>query len=186
MRRLLIISMLCSVVIASDGAVALTPESVRVRVEALGTAERTIWSPCDIDGDGRPSRFEVVAGLVGHPAWFKRNLPDVWKQADANGDGAVSVAELSAIAARDEDRAFTVTEQRRSVRQRLNIGQGMGGGTTMGIGGTRAHVYFGNQQAYIADYNVVNGQYDPVIGVLATGTVLDVADIRITVVRQRR
>lgn len=40
--------------------------------------------------------------------------------------------------------------------------------------GQQAHIVHMNQQSYIADYNVVQGQYDPIISVLSYGTVLDV------------
>ena len=39
--------------------------------------------------------------------------------------------------------------------------------------GQRAHLVRMNQQAYIADYDVVGKQYDPIISVLSYGTVLD-------------
>ncbi len=40
--------------------------------------------------------------------------------------------------------------------------------------GQEAHVVHINQQAYIADYDVNQGQYDPIISTLSYGTVLDV------------
>jgi len=40
--------------------------------------------------------------------------------------------------------------------------------------GQQAHLVHMNQQSYIADYDVVQGQYDPIISVLSYGTVLDV------------
>ncbi len=40
--------------------------------------------------------------------------------------------------------------------------------------GQQAHLVHINQQSYIADYNVVQGQYDPIVSVLSYGTVLDV------------
>jgi type II secretory pathway component GspD/PulD (secretin) len=40
--------------------------------------------------------------------------------------------------------------------------------------GQEAHVVHINQQAYIADYDVQQGQYDPIISTLSYGTVLDV------------
>jgi len=40
--------------------------------------------------------------------------------------------------------------------------------------GQQAHLVHINQQSYIADYNVVQGQYDPIISILSYGTVLDV------------
>jgi general secretion pathway protein D len=43
--------------------------------------------------------------------------------------------------------------------------------------GQNAHIVHMNQQAYIGDYDVVQGQYDPVISVLSYGTVLDVQGI---------
>ncbi len=41
-----------------------------------------------------------------------------------------------------------------------------------------------HQQAYIAGYDVVGGQYQPVIGVLGYGTVLNVGNVVITIVHQ--
>ncbi len=43
--------------------------------------------------------------------------------------------------------------------------------------GQQAHLVNMNQQSYIADYDVVQGQYDPIISVLSYGTVLDVQAI---------
>jgi type II secretory pathway component GspD/PulD (secretin) len=43
--------------------------------------------------------------------------------------------------------------------------------------GQRAHIVRMNQQAYIADYDVSGGQYDPIISILSYGTVLDVEAI---------
>jgi general secretion pathway protein D len=40
--------------------------------------------------------------------------------------------------------------------------------------GQQAHLVHINQQSYIADYDVVQGQYDPVVSILSYGTVLDV------------
>ncbi len=40
--------------------------------------------------------------------------------------------------------------------------------------GQQAHIVNINQQSYVADYDVVQGQYDPIVSVLAYGTVLDV------------
>lgn len=40
--------------------------------------------------------------------------------------------------------------------------------------GQQAHLVHINQQSYIADYNVVQGQYDPIVSILSYGTVLDV------------
>jgi hypothetical protein len=42
------------------------------------------------------------------------------------------------------------------------------------LNGQRANCFFGNQLAYISDYEVVGGAYDPVISVLNLGTMLDV------------
>jgi general secretion pathway protein D len=43
--------------------------------------------------------------------------------------------------------------------------------------GQQAHLVHMNQQSYVADYDVVQGQYDPVVTVLSYGTVLDVVAI---------
>ncbi len=43
--------------------------------------------------------------------------------------------------------------------------------------GQQAHIVNLNQQSYIADYDVVQNQYDPVVSVLSYGTVLDVVAI---------
>jgi type II secretory pathway component GspD/PulD (secretin) len=40
--------------------------------------------------------------------------------------------------------------------------------------GQQAHIVHMNQQSYVSDYNVVQGQYDPIISILSYGTVLDV------------
>ncbi len=43
--------------------------------------------------------------------------------------------------------------------------------------GQQAHLVNMNQQGYVADYDVVQGQYDPIVTVLSYGTVLDVVAI---------
>ncbi|GDY12425.1 hypothetical protein LBMAG53_13030 [Planctomycetota bacterium] len=43
--------------------------------------------------------------------------------------------------------------------------------------GQQAHIVHMNQQAYVADYDIVQGQFDPVVSVLSYGTVLDVQGI---------
>jgi type II secretory pathway component GspD/PulD (secretin) len=43
--------------------------------------------------------------------------------------------------------------------------------------GQQAHIVHMNQQAYVGDYDVVQGQYDPILSVLSYGTVLDVQGI---------
>ena len=43
--------------------------------------------------------------------------------------------------------------------------------------GQQAHIVNMNQQSYISDYDVVQGQYDPIISILSYGTVLDVQAI---------
>ncbi len=43
--------------------------------------------------------------------------------------------------------------------------------------GQQAHIVHINQQAYIADYDVNQGQYDPIVSTLSYGTVLDVQAI---------
>lgn len=42
------------------------------------------------------------------------------------------------------------------------------------LNGQRAHAFFGRQIAYISDYEVVNSEYDALIDVVNTGTVIDV------------
>jgi general secretion pathway protein D len=43
--------------------------------------------------------------------------------------------------------------------------------------GQQGHIIHMNQQSYIADYNVVQGQYEPIVTILSYGTVLDVQAI---------
>ena len=43
--------------------------------------------------------------------------------------------------------------------------------------GQQAHLVNMNQQSYVADYDVIQGQYDPIVTVLSYGTVLDVVAI---------
>ncbi len=43
--------------------------------------------------------------------------------------------------------------------------------------GQQAHIVNMNQRSYISDYDVVQGQYDPIISILSYGTVLDVQAI---------
>jgi type II secretory pathway component GspD/PulD (secretin) len=43
--------------------------------------------------------------------------------------------------------------------------------------GQQAHLVHMNQQSYVADYDVVQGQYDPITTILSYGTVLDVTAV---------
>ena len=45
------------------------------------------------------------------------------------------------------------------------------------MSGQRAHMVRMNQQAYVADYDLVGNQYDPIVTILSYGTVLDVEAI---------
>lgn len=166
-------------------AVAITPAAVQQELVRALQTDPTLWQEFDLDHDGRISQVEIVACLARRPAWLRTHFPALFRRIDTDGDRAISIAELQAFAARAGD-AFTVTERPRSVmdasRAAAAAGGGAGAGMDVDAGGATASVAFMHQQAYIQGYQVVNGQYDPVIGVLGTGTVLTVGPVLITIV----
>jgi hypothetical protein len=182
--------LLAGVASAVEPAAPITPAEVQTQLAPAVARDATLWSDYDIDRDRKVSQVEVIVSLARRPAWLRDHLPQAFAAIDADGDHAISFAELKAFAGRAPAGGFTIAQHERSVKERTNIGAAAAGGpgTSIGVGGGGGHAYayFGSQQAYIADYDVVNGQYDPVIGVLGTGVVLDVGDVRITTVRERR
>jgi hypothetical protein len=168
-------------------------------IAVLEKAAPGTWtaSSIDLDRNGIASRLEVLAGLLGREDWFRRHLPSQFKSVDADHSNTISAEEARAIAARDPDAVFTIAAKPRTLRQRMAGGNpamaggpqagigGGGGGTSGGISmGGNAWCYFGRQTAYIQDYNVVDGQLDPVIGILSSGVLLEVSDWSLGVVRR--
>jgi hypothetical protein len=197
MRPLLLSCLACSL-FGAEGAQAatkddapITPAQVQALIAAALKRDPSLWADYDLDRDGTVSQVEVVACLAKRPAWLREHLPEQFKAIDRDGDNQISLSELQAFASRaaSSDAArFTVENHERTAKERSNLdAAGAAGQPGASIdasgGGTRAYAYFGQQQAYIAGYDVVNGQYDPVIGILGAGTVIDVGDVRITIYR---
>lgn len=193
MRPILVLA-LTGAVVAGDAAAAapaadqpITLEELRAKIDAARSRDPQAWSANDLDRDGRPSRVEVLASLLGNATWWRRNARADLRRVDRDGSNAVSIPEAQAVADRDPQWRFEIREHQRTIAQRQNLRAPPQPGAGFGVGsGDRciAYCYFGNQQAYIMDYDVVNGQYDPVIGVLSSGTALCVTDYMISVLRR--
>lgn len=116
-----------------------------------------LWASLDVDGDERRSAEELTRVLAGQAA-------AVVAVADRDGSLSLDQAELASLAGDSSAEAPRIAAA---------------GGDSIG-GGSRAHIFVGRQQAYVADYDVVGNQYDPIISVVGSGTVLDVADPFVT------
>ncbi len=164
---------------------------LRARIATMQKADPQVWTTFDRDRDGKVSEVEVLAALAGNPAWFRARFTAEFATIDRNHDNALSVAELQALADASPNDGYRleVDERRRSTRDRFGPGTGGQGGADIGVsggGGGEAFVAHLNQQAYIQDYDVVQGQYMPVVGTLTTGTALSVGNVIITIRRVRR
>jgi hypothetical protein len=138
----------------------------------------TVQATLDVDGDKvLRNEVEVLASLLRSPPAWRAALPAAVSAINTDGDASLSLAEVQTLADRSTEFRF-----------RLKRAQG-GGAAADGSrpgGHDQASVYFGTQQSYIADYDVVGGNYKPVISTLSMGTALTVADVTITVIRRRR
>ncbi len=165
-----------------------TPAEVQAAITQAIRHDPGCWSDYDLDGDGKVSQVEVIACLARRPAWMREHLPELFKRIDTNHDNDISLAELQAFAALADSKDFTLAERPRSVMGASQAGGGAqaGAGINLSGGGVEASAEFMHQQAYIAGYQVVGGQYQPVIGVLGYGTVLTVGNVIITIVHAQR
>jgi hypothetical protein len=175
---------------AADAAAA-TPAQVQAAIQDAMRADPGLWADYDLDHDGKVSQLEVVACVAKRPSWLRTRFPAWFARIDTDHDGAISFAELSAFAARADRALLQLSERPRTFAPYGAAGLGGGGGQAgagvdIGSGGATASAAFMHQQAYIAGYEVVGGQYQPVIGVLGYGTVLTVGDVVITVVHDGR
>ncbi len=145
------------------------------------------WKNWDLDKDGKPSRLEALIGMILKPAWFSQRFPEVFAKIDRDGDGLLDLHEINAAAdsAGSETWSITAAERHRTVKSKLMPAMAAPGtALQIGSGRTQAMVAFMQQQAYIMDYDVVGGQYDPVVGVISSGMVLEVADVVVTIERK--
>jgi hypothetical protein len=139
----------------------------------------------DLDRDRKLSQVEAVLFLYGRQAVARRQAPEAFALLDGDGDRAISSGEFLAFLARDPQPGLSAAERRSSILGGQRGAAGGAMGSSVGVGGS-AYVFFGSQQAYIQDYDVVNGQYDPVIGVLGSGVVLEVSGVSVTIRRGGR
>jgi hypothetical protein len=139
----------------------------------------------DLDRDRKLSQVEAILFLYGRQGVARRQAPEAFALIDGDGDRSISSGEFLAFLARDPQPGLSGAERRSGIigGQRGAAGGAMG--SSIGVGGS-AYVFCGSQQSYIQDYDVVNGQYDPVIGVLGSGMVLEVAGISVTIRRGGR
>jgi len=146
------------------------PPGLAVAHCRLLLAERhgaTLFDRLDADLDGRCSAPELGTVL--------------------RGQGPLLVERFDADASGDLDRDEVAAGARGSTTDTTFTGFAPPGGNGPTIAGarTRAHLVVGRSQAYVADYDVVGGQYEPRIGRVIDGTVLDVADPVVTFVEDR-
>jgi hypothetical protein len=132
----------------------------------------------DLDRDQRPSRLEALAGLILDPSTFRRSFPAIWQVLDRDRNDRLDLDELDRAASSASGTAWQLSVSRRRQAAPGPIGTGFS------VGGV-ASVAFLSQQAYIRDYDIVGGQYDPIVGVVSTGTVLEISDVLVTIVRRR-
>jgi hypothetical protein len=145
------------------------------------------WKNWDLDKDGKPSRLEALVGMIFKPAWFAQRFPTVFGELDRDGDGVLDLREINAAADSASSATWSIAaaERRRTVKSKLLPAMAAPGtALQVGSGRTQAMVAFMQQQAYIMDYDVVGGQYDPVVGVISSGMVLEVADVIVTIERK--
>lgn len=139
----------------------------------------------DLDRDRLVSQVEAVLFLYGRQGVARRQVPAAFSLLDGDGDRSISSSEFLGFLARDPQPGLSAAERRSSILGGQRGAAGGAMGASVGVGGS-AYVFFGSQQAYIQDYDVVNGQYDPVIGVLGSGVVLEVSGVSVTIRRGGR
>jgi hypothetical protein len=126
-------------------------------LDRLRQEQPELWRGLDADGDERHSAEELARVLAAQ-------APAVVALADRDASLSLDAAELASLASESPADPPRIAAA---------------GGDAVS-GGSRAHIFVGRQQAYVADYDVVGNQYDPVISVVGSGTVLDVADPFVT------
>jgi len=181
MRLTILLVMLLPVAAWAEDKPVADPAMIQVQVAAAAARDPDLLAAIDLDGDGKVSRIEALVWLYGHQSAAREHIPAIFASIDSDGDRALSREEIMPVFAKLPADAVTVQVRQPSVHVRAESAIIGGGGTSMGTGS--AYIYVGNQQAYVQGYNVVNGQYQPVIGILATGTVLEVSDLSITIHR---
>lgn len=139
----------------------------------------------DLDRDRLLSQVEAILFLYGRQGVARRQVPKAFALLDGDGDRSISSSEFLGFLARDPQPGLSAVERRTSILGGQRGAAGGAMGASLGVGGS-AYVFFGSQQAYIQDYDVVNGQYDPVIGVLGSGVMLEVSGISVTIRRGGR
>jgi hypothetical protein len=166
----------------------ITLEQVCRDVLLLRKKSPALTAKLDINRDRRIAPLEVVRHLVVEPDWYKNNLSADFAAIDADHDATLSGDEVRAFVDRGHKwkasaAAPPAAPRAKTVRERMGMPAAGGGGSGTSLGGGSAYVFFGHQQAYISDYNVVDGQLDPVISILGYGTVLEVSHVSVTIVR---
>ncbi len=162
-----------------------------VRIQALQKQEADLWTEFDLDRDRKVSEVEVLAALARRQTWFSDRFPDLFRAVDGNHNRKLSAGELDALAKRSGGPVtLAVTERTKSVRERSNLDgaadlkAGAGNAFTFGDGDrVRASATFATQYSYIKGYDVVGGNFDPVIGVLSSGQTINVGDFAIIIER---
>lgn len=133
-------------------------------LEKMRRDDRGAAKVLDREGDGRLSSDQIghLLGLRG-PAFLTT--------ADADRNGSVERSEITSLAEEkpSEVRAGVIGDAVITSRQPAN-----------------AWVFVGREQSYISDYDVVGTQYQPVVSRLRTGTLLEVQDPSVTIIRSGR
>lgn len=154
-------------------------------VAAAASEEARLQAAVDLDGDPRVSVLESLLYLYGRQDAARRRIPAAFALLDSDGDRAITSSEVLSLLAREPQAGLDAVERRPRVMGGRRQAFGGTTGSSVGVGGG-AYAFFGSQQAYIAGYKVVDGRYDPVIGVLGSGVVIEVAGVSVTIRRGDR
>jgi hypothetical protein len=193
MRHILLIAVVAAAS-AADASVASAPtiEACCRDLTALMADDARLRAGIDLNRDRRIDPLEAAIIVVGKREWLREFAPQWIALIDADRDQTITSDEIRSFVDRGHSwkPSAAPVAKPKTMRQRLNLGGAAGGGAGAGFDlgggeGGSAYCFFGNQQAYVADYNVVNGQLDPVVQVLGYGTVLELSRVRVTIERHR-
>ncbi len=174
---------------AAEKTAMVTLHDFVVRIQALQKQDADLWTEFDLDRDRKVSEVEVLAALARRQTWFSERFPALFRAVDGDRNRKLGAGELDALAKRSAGAVtLAVSERTKSVRERSNLDAagdlkgGAGNAFTFGDGGrVRASATFVTQYSYIKGYDVVGGNFDPVIGVLSSGQTINVGDFAIII-----
>lgn len=135
---------------------------------------RTLFRLLDTDSDAYLTRQEAEGFLGG---W----RDGLWTLADRDGDGQLQASELRA-AGRDAPGEYEFGTRPESEEAARILAAQAGSGSSS----YQAWAYFGQQHAFISDYDVGgSGNYDPVVSVINTGDMIGLSQLVVYQVPRR-